>query len=189
LIAADAYARSVAARAEALLALSDAPAIGDALAFAYRDAAEFRLRPDLWRAPDGSTFDAWATTTTALVARAHLAFESWRLGRALDLDAYVSAHSNAHTPIFSDLRDTRRLGGWWSWAGARRRGVALPSPRTMPPRERLARAATGLAYGDAHVGAAALALLGIAPAVAPVITVGVAREARRRLRTLAAIAG
>ncbi len=185
LIAADAYGPSVAVRADAIADLADAPSIGDPLAVAYRDAAAFRLRPDLWRAPAGVSFDAWVTSTLAHVARAHLAFESWRLGRAIDLASFV----RAKTPIFTDLRDTRRLGGWVSWARARRDGVPLPSPRTTSPRERLARAATGLAYGDAHVGAEALALLGIAPAVADVRNADVAREARRRLRALASIAG
>jgi hypothetical protein len=181
-LAADLYAPSVAARADALAMLSSAPHVGDDFVDAYDDAASFRLRPDQWSSPLGLALGRWARTVCRLVVRAQLGFESWRLGRAIDLEGYVAGEG----ALVAELRDTHPIGAWAGWLRALRDGVTLPAPIDMHPRERLARAATGLAYGGERVVARSLGWLGITSAET---TPDVAHEARRRLRALAAIAG
>lgn len=152
LLAANRYAPTVRARLaelQRLASLRREPA-RQALAAAYRAAADFRERPDTWRPPTPAFLD----DARALVAERHLAFEARRAGTP----ATPLGFATSGVPVFPELRDARPVARLAARAG---RLVGW-----LHPRERLARASVALAYGDDACRRAAAVLLG-APVAPP----------------------
>ena len=151
LLAADLYAPTVTERAISLERQRPAPAVGDALADAYVDAARFRERPDAWRPPGGETLPAWYARIVELVEKTHLAYEAARVGAPKTPAGYACFRDR----LFRDAPDLSLgpLVAIKAWLG----GHAPLTPMLGHPRERLARAAVALAYGSRAAGCRAIA--------------------------------
>ena len=156
LLAVDRYAATLPERAAALESLRDAPAVGAELSQAYRDAVEQRFQPGVALPEAG-----WYARIRSVACRAHLAFEAWRAGTPLDPLGYAEHRA----PLYRQLPDVR--SGLVAALLAAAAGDAPLLPWLGHPRERLARAAVALAYGEepGHRAAAARLLgSGAAPA-------------------------
>ena len=142
LLASSAYASTVRRRSQRLESLAKARVAPEALADAYRDAADFRLRPHRFVAP--RDMEAWLDTWRVRIAEWHVAFESHRLGTPLTLMDLVRRRA----PLYP-----RRVDGMRSGLPAALRAVVKGHANLFPyighPRERLARASLALAYLDA----------------------------------------
>ncbi len=160
LFAAGCYRPNLAARLQELERLAPTPAIGIDLVAAYRDAVAFRVRPDLWR-PKTGTVAAWYEDIRARVGRWHLAFECWRTGCPDDPERFARWTGR----LYERLPDVRRGAAALSAVRAHVQGVAPLLPYHGHVRERLARVAVALAYGDERARSVAARLLG-APASA-----------------------
>lgn len=139
LLAAGAYAPTLAARALGLEHLADRGLVRAELAGAYRAAALFRARPD--RFPIPADMPRWFDEHRRHVAAWHMGFESFRLG--LPLTPLSFAWRSA--PLYPRRVDGVRVGAPTS-VRAFLRGEAALFPYVGHPRERLARAAAALAY-------------------------------------------
>lgn len=175
LLAAGRYAGSIRERAS----LVETTALSPELVLAYREAAAFRRRPDRapWRASVGS---GWLEHRLAVLADAHLSFEAKRVGAPTSALAFTRFRA----PLYPTLRASAQ-------ARARALGASLVATarRLTPldgwsahPRERLARVAVAVAYGDREARDAGARLLGMGPA--PTDDRGWARELSARLRAL-----
>ena len=157
LLAADRYAGSLAERLEELERLRGAPSIGDELVAAYRDAVDFRRRPDQWRAPE--PLPEWFRKRREQVATWHLTFEAWRVQSPPSADVFAMWPGR----LFPRLADVRTGGSAAAALRAAAEGSAPLKPWFGHPRERLARAAAALAYGSGDQGNRTVAahLLGV----------------------------
>ena len=174
LLAADRYQPRQSQRAAQLEALRGAPAVGEELAEAYRDAVAFASRPDLWR--PSIDFSDWYAKMRALAGRAHLAFEAWRVATPMQPQAFARWPGRLY-PHMPDVRVAA-----FAAIQAAVAGVAPLWPYLGHPRERLARAAVALAYDhDGQSREPACRLLGLPGASNAALCGG--------LRALAARAG
>jgi hypothetical protein len=178
LLAADLYRPTIAARAKELARLEHAPAVRDAFAELYADAATFRARPDVWSPPRTETLESWYARVVRHVADVHLAFEARRVGAPASPAGYAVSKS----PLFRGAPDVSRLP--ISALRAAFRGRAPLTPWIGHPRERLARVAVALAYQPRADGSRAIAarLLGLSPTASD-------RELHRALSKLSEVAG
>jgi hypothetical protein len=158
LLAVDHYAATMTARLERLEALEGAPAIDAGLVAAYREALRFRERPDRWVPHDGD-FRRWYASTCRDVGRRHLAFESWRVGTPRSVLGFAAFSGR----LYRDADDLRPALAVLAHLRASLRGAAPVWPYLGHPRERLARVAVALAYGEGQPGCrtAAARLLGL----------------------------
>ncbi len=152
LLAADRYLPTVAERLEQLEQLAGAPAVGETLVEAYRDAVAFRARPDLWR-PPGGDLNRWYATTRERIGMWHLAYEAFRVGSPPSPAAFGAFRGR----LFPAMPDVRPGGAIVSALRLRAQGVGGLLPWVGHPRERLARVAVALAYGHQAPGARAAA--------------------------------
>lgn len=158
LLASDRYRPSHAEKLAELERLEGSPSVGVDLVSAYRDAAAFRARPDLWRPPGGDLF-SWYARTRALIARSHLDFEGWRVGAPTEPHAFARWTGRVYPDLPDVCPGTAPLA---ALRAALERAAPL-FPYVGHPRERLARAAVALAYApdDPASRAAAAGLLGV----------------------------
>jgi len=144
LLAASAYEGTVRRRGRRLEALAAAGLAPEALASAYCEAADFRLRPHRFVAP--IDMDAWLDAWRVRIAEWHAAFETYRLGAKLTIADLVRRHA----PLYPKRVDGMRFGLPAALRAAVK-GRATLFPYVGHPRERLARASIALAYLDATV--------------------------------------
>lgn len=178
LLSANRYAGTLAARLGELESLRSAPSVGDELVDAFRDAIQFRARPDLWK-PKGS-LDHWYASIRQLAKEQHLRFESFRIGTPNTPLAYASHPKRIYPEPFgvrtgasiaAQLRARVHAGTpLWPYAGH--------------PRERLARIAMLLAYEPEERSSRekAAAMLGIGHNASN-------EELHSKLRALSALGG
>lgn len=155
LLAAGRYAGSIRER-ESLLGTTS---LSPALVAAYREAAAFRRRPD--RAP-GLGAASEIEERLARLGRAHLAFEARRVGAPTEPGAFARFRGPLYPTLGASLADRARAAGAALSAAAR--GLTPLDGWLAHPRERIARIAVAVAYGDRAAWNEAARLLGMAPA-------------------------
>ena len=157
LLAAGRYAGSIRERASLLGTTSLSPA----LVTAYHDAAEFRRRPD--RAPwPGDAEGGWLEERLALLGDAHLAFEARRVGSPTNPAEFARFRGPLYASLGASLRGRARAVGASLVTTARR--LTPLDGWFAHPRERIARIAVAIAYGDRAARNEGARLLGMAPA-------------------------
>jgi hypothetical protein len=157
LLAAGRYAGSIRERASLLGTTSLSPA----LVTAYHDAAAFRRRPD--RAPwPGDAEGGWLEERLALLGDAHLAFEARRVGSPTNPRDFARFRGAVYPTLGASLGGRARAVGASLVTTAR--GLNPLDGWFAHPRERIARVAVAIAYGDRAAWNEGARLLGMAPA-------------------------
>jgi hypothetical protein len=156
LLAAARYRPTLAERLAELRQLQPAPSVGAALVEAYADAIRYRGRPDQWRPIDGRDETSWYEDLRVRIRDWHLAYEAWRVGAPATVEGFVASRAR----LYPRLDDVKPGGAVWASLRAARAGGAALRPWLGHPRERLARVAVALAYGDGAMHQAAARLLG-----------------------------
>jgi hypothetical protein len=138
LLATGRYRPTLAERALELGRMAGAPLVSAEDAAAYDSAVRFHARPTCAGASEAA-FDALRRRA----GRWHLAIEAWRAGAPTIPLAFVAFPGR----VYRDLADVP-IAGWPAAVRAVLAGAAPVSPWLGHPRERLARAAVALAYGE-----------------------------------------